>query len=97
MIIKLTKHCLQRREHYEKEDPELIKYIFSEVTKNIDSSIEEIEYAIAKPQYAQTYLNNAIRFLKESNSNKTLSLIAEEHDELVNEIQKLRKELEEHK
>ena len=28
--------------------------------------IEEIEYAIAKPLYAEVYLNNAIRFLKET-------------------------------
>ena len=36
MKIILTKHCLQRREHYKKEDPEIIKYVFIEVTKNID-------------------------------------------------------------
>ena len=34
--------------------------------KIINTSIEEIEYAIIKPQYADVYLNNAIRFLKET-------------------------------
>ena len=33
--------------------------------KTINTSIEEIEYALAKPYYAEVYLNNAIRFLKE--------------------------------
>ena len=32
---------------------------------NINTSIEEIEYALAKPMYADVYLNNALRFLKE--------------------------------
>ena len=32
----------------------------------INTSIEEIEYAIIKPQYAEVYLNNAIRFLKDT-------------------------------
>ena len=32
----------------------------------IDTSIEEIEYAIKKPQYAEVYLDNAIRFLKDN-------------------------------
>ena len=32
---------------------------------NIKCSIEEIEYALAKPEYASNYLNNALRFLKE--------------------------------
>lgn len=31
----------------------------------INTSIEEIEYAIIRPQYVEVYLNNAIRFLKE--------------------------------
>ena len=35
------------------------------IKKNIDTSIEEIEYALAKPKYASNYLNNALRFLKE--------------------------------
>ena len=34
------------------------------IKKNIDTSIEEIEYALAKPEYAEVYLNNALRFLK---------------------------------
>ena len=34
--------------------------------KAIDTSIEEIEYAIKKPQYAEVYLGNAIRFLKDN-------------------------------
>ena len=34
--------------------------------EKINTSIEEIEYAIIKPQYAEVYLNNAIRFLKDN-------------------------------
>ena len=34
--------------------------------KAIDTSIEEIEYAIKKPHYAEVYLGNAIRFLKDN-------------------------------
>lgn len=49
MIIKLTKHCLQRREHYEKEDPELIRNVFIEVTKNID--LESLEDKVHKINY----------------------------------------------
>lgn len=40
-----------------------------ELGKTIKTSIEEIEYALAKPEYAEVYLNNAIRFLKEFNGN----------------------------
>ena len=36
-----------------------------DIKKNINTSIEEIEYALAKPEYAEVYLNNALRFLKE--------------------------------
>ena len=32
---------------------------------NIKCSIEEIEYALAKPEYAEVYLNNDLRFLNE--------------------------------
>ena len=35
-----------------------------ELQSNINASIEEIEYALAKPEYANVYLNNALRFLK---------------------------------
>ena len=35
-----------------------------EIQSNINTSIEEIEYALAKPYYAGVYLNNALRFLK---------------------------------
>ena len=35
------------------------------IKSNIKASIEEIEYALAKPEYAEAYLNNALRFLKE--------------------------------
>ena len=35
------------------------------IKENIKYSIEEIEYALAKPMYADVYLNNALRFLKE--------------------------------
>ena len=33
MKIHLTKHSLQRREHYDKEDPEVIKSVFTELLK----------------------------------------------------------------
>ena len=36
-----------------------------ELQKNINYSIEEIKYALAKPKYADVYLNNALKFLKE--------------------------------
>ena len=36
-----------------------------DIKLNIKTSIEEIEYALAKPDYAEVYLNNALRFLKE--------------------------------
>ena len=35
-----------------------------DLQSNINTSIEEIEYALAKPYYAGVYLNNALRFLK---------------------------------
>lgn len=35
-----------------------------ELQSNINTSIEEIEYALSKPYYADVYLNNALRFLK---------------------------------
>ena len=35
-----------------------------DLQSNINTSIEEIEYALAKPDYANVYLNNALRFLK---------------------------------
>ena len=35
------------------------------IKENIKYSIEEIEYALAKPMYADVYLNNALRYLKE--------------------------------
>lgn len=36
-----------------------------EELENIKNTvIEEIEYAIAKPEYANVYLNNALRFLR---------------------------------
>lgn len=34
-----------------------------ELKKSIESSVEEIEYALSKPNYADVYLNNAIRYL----------------------------------
>ena len=49
-------------------DPEKIDEAIKEleaIKKNIDTSIEEIEYALAKPEYASNYLNNALRYLKE--------------------------------
>ena len=49
-------------------DPEKIDEAIKEleaIKKNIDTSIEEIEYALTKPEYASNYLNNALRFLKE--------------------------------
>lgn len=35
-----------------------------EIQDYINTAIEEIEYALAKPYYADVYLNNALRFLK---------------------------------
>ena len=35
------------------------------IRDNINTSIEEIEWALAKPGCADVYLNNALRFLKE--------------------------------
>lgn len=35
-----------------------------DIQSNINTSIEEIEYALAKLMYADVYLNNALRFLK---------------------------------
>ena len=36
-----------------------------ELQNTINTVIEEIDYALAKPEYAEAYLNNALRFLKE--------------------------------
>lgn len=36
-----------------------------ELKDNIKYSIDEIEWALAKPEYASVYLNNALRYLKE--------------------------------
>ncbi len=36
-----------------------------ELQNTIDTVIEEIDYALAKPDYAKTYLGNAKRFLME--------------------------------
>jgi hypothetical protein len=46
MKIILTKHCQQRREHYDKEDPEVIRNAFIECTKDID--LESLENNIYK-------------------------------------------------
>ena len=35
-----------------------------DLQSDINDSIEEIEYALAKPMYANVYINNALRFLK---------------------------------
>ena len=40
-----------------------------DLQNSIKSSIEEIEYALAKPAYAEVYLNNALRFLNEKQYN----------------------------
>ena len=39
------------------------------IKNNIKSSIEEIKYALSKPEYASVYLNNALRFLNEKQYN----------------------------
>ena len=39
------------------------------IENNIKFSIEEIEYALSKPEYASVYLNNALRFLNEKQYN----------------------------
>ena len=50
-----------------------INKIFDDVEAELEeqqrlkyASIEEIEYALSKPEYASVYLNNALRFLKDS-------------------------------
>lgn len=35
------------------------------IRDNIKTSIEEIEWALTKPDYAEVYLNNALNLLKE--------------------------------
>jgi len=35
-----------------------------DLQSNINASIEEIEYTLVKPDYANVYLNNVLRFLK---------------------------------
>lgn len=55
------------------------------------------KYEIKTESDLRNFVKEAIEELEAMNSNKTLSLIADEHDELVNEIQKLRKELREQK
>ena len=42
MKIHLTKHSLQRRDHYDKEDPEVIKLVFTELLK--DKELEDGKY-----------------------------------------------------
>lgn len=62
----LTK--LNKAQHWEDYYPsrhncnEAIKEL-EELQINIKYSIEEIEWALAKPDYAKTYLENAKRFL----------------------------------
>lgn len=63
---------LNKAEHWEDYYPsridcnEAIKEL-EDLQSNINTSIEEIEYALAKPDYANVYLNNALRFLKGMN------------------------------
>lgn len=45
---------------------EALQQTKSSMQNLIDTAIEEIEYALAKPQYADVYLNNAIRFLNDN-------------------------------
>ena len=41
-----------------------------ELQNNINSVIEEIDYALAKPDYAKNYLGNAKRLLENLNEEK---------------------------
>ena len=41
-----------------------------DLQSNINTSIEEIKYALVKPEYANAYLNNALRFLGNLNEEK---------------------------
>lgn len=62
---EIKKHCADVAwGYYDKDIDEAIKELEA-IKKNIDTSIEEIEYALAKPEYASNYLNNALRYLKE--------------------------------
>lgn len=45
MKIHCTKHCLKRREHYEQEDPELVKSVFAELLK--DKALENGLYKMS--------------------------------------------------
>lgn len=64
----LTK--LNKAQHWEDYYPsrhdcnEAIKEL-EELQNTIDTVIEEIDYALAKPDYAKIYLENAKRFLME--------------------------------
>ena len=61
---EIKKHCADVAwGYYDKDIDEAIKEL--EIIKfNIRHTIEEIEYALAKPEYAEVYLSNALRFLK---------------------------------
>ena len=52
-----------------KKYDEAIKEL-EELQNNINSLIEEIKYALVKPEYANVYLNNALRFLGNLNEEK---------------------------
>ena len=62
--VKIEKPKVEQKKRGRKKKNEAIKELEA-IKKNIDTSIEEIEYALAKPEYAGNYLNNALRFLKE--------------------------------
>lgn len=55
--------CINNDKSIIEKYDEAIKEL-EELQNNINTSIEEIKYALAKPDYANVYLNNALRFLK---------------------------------
>lgn len=65
-VLKFLKELKESRDfdgNIEYKIDESIKEL-EDIQSNINTSIEEIEYALAKPYYADVYLNNALRFLK---------------------------------
>ena len=59
-VARIKSANQELREQLKAKDEEIER-----LKEKINTSIEEIEYAIIRPQYVEVYLNNAIRFLKE--------------------------------
>ena len=64
--LKFLKELKESRDfdgNIEYKIDEAIKEL-KDIKLSIECSIEEIEYALAKPEYAGVYLNHALLFLK---------------------------------